>query len=768
MRTIENFPTDLSVAKPVAVVRVGGSVLANVGEVTVTRGTGTAGLPSALVDGGTSRATAEFTVLPAAGKRSVWQNGTPARGTSVTIDTGYEGATARRFTGVVDYCEGGVGETATVHCVDLSDRLRRNVTFDPLLLKHPNHTATPYRPGLVPGLMSTHFVAEAARRSGFDAGPAPADWSTTRLFVPLNGSAWAYSGRTDKANRMDGSIPESRVTTPWYTTDPWGSGPQSLHARYAPTNVEFPEAGYRARPSVGAPLRLAFMVGAARSTQSDYSRIVASWPGGASVNIGVHPTNAYVEVSLSNGRTVPALAAGTGAVVQVSIGAGGTVTVETEGQSQSSTGALPAGMTTTDVSQVEVRVPEGGRAVGYLNMWNSTSDIGVNFTQTAILDGRSANSNLHASPTIDKRAIDLLDEIAAAELSAVWLDEDGRLILKRRTTLEAQPVARTLTATHDLAPYRWREEWGAQRSAVRVGWKKTSTQVSFGYPTITVYQGSGDTRLAADGASEELVHPPSGEEWIWVSLPLLGRNATDDGVLPGFPLGFDAGVHSWVIGTYDTPSGAEQYETTGVSCRQIDPRTFLFENASIARDVTLRVPEEPTFGQRVKPRWRGEKTPILRARGKSVMVDQTATVTGGATGAPVLEHDAGWLAQNEARATGLASLLMARCMSPIIAIPSVSILPDPRVQQYDRLTLRDDIDAEAQWDVLVTGYREHLRPAEGVYEQSLDIQVLSMTDRGVVTYGMVDQSWAGNTYNQVEAENPSTTYQQFENDPWKG
>ena len=180
MRTIENFPTDLSVAKPVAVVRVGGSVLANVGEVTVTRGTGTAGLPSALVDGGTSRATAEFTVLPAAGKRSVWQNGTPARGTSVTIDTGYEGATARRFTGVVDYCEGGVGEAATVHCVDLSDRLRRNVTFDPLLLKHPNHTATPYRPGLVPGLMSTHFVAEAARRSGFDAGPAPADWSTTR------------------------------------------------------------------------------------------------------------------------------------------------------------------------------------------------------------------------------------------------------------------------------------------------------------------------------------------------------------------------------------------------------------------------------------------------------------------------------------------------------------------------------------------------------------------------------------------------------------
>ena len=294
MRTIENFPTDLSVAKPVAVVRVGGSVLANVGEVTVTRGTGTAGLPSALVDGGTSRASAEFTVLPAAGKRSVWPNGTPARGTSVTIDTGYEGATARRFTGVVDYCEGGVGEAATVHCVDLSDLLRRRVQFDPLLEVHPNHWAASHRPGLCPGLMSTHFVAEAARRSGFNAGPHPTDWTTTRLFVPLNGTAWPFSGRLDKANRFDGSADTDRVPTPWYTEEVWGSGAKSLHARYAPTNVEFPEAGYRARPSVGAPLRLAFMVGAARSTQSDYSRIVASWPGGASVNIGVHPTNAYV------------------------------------------------------------------------------------------------------------------------------------------------------------------------------------------------------------------------------------------------------------------------------------------------------------------------------------------------------------------------------------------------------------------------------------------------------------------------------------------
>ena len=769
MRTIENFPTDLSVAKPVAVVRVGGVVLGNVGEVTVTRGAGTAGLPSALVDGGTSRASAEFTVLPAAGKRSVWPSGTPERGTSVTIDTGYEGATARRFTGVVDYCEGGVGEAATVHCVDLSDRLRRPASFDPLLHIHPNYVASNPRNGLCVGLMSTHFVAESARRSGFYPGPAPMDWSTLTLFAPLNGTAWAYTGRTDKANRFDGSAETDRVPTPWYLTDPWGSGAQSLHARYAPTNVEFPTSGYTSRPQAGKPLKILFMVGEGRATQSQYTRVVANWPGGAWVNARIHPTNSFVEVSLSNGRTIPAIAAGTGSVVQVTIDVGGAVTVETAGQSQTSTGTLPAGMASTNVDNVEVRVPEGGRAIAYLQMWNSTQQGMVSFTPTALIDGRSASTGLRASPTINgQRYLDLVDEIAAAEVSAVWLDEDGRLVLKHRTTLEAQPVARTMTATRDLAPYRWREEWGAQRSAVRVGWKKTSTQVSFGYPTITVYQGSGDTRLAADGASEELVHPPSGEEWIWVSLPLLGRNATDDGDLPGFPLGFDAGVHSWVIGTYDTPSGAEQYETTGVSCRQIDPRTFLFENASIARDVTLRVPEEPTFGQRVKPRWRGEKTPILRARGKSVMVDQTATVTGGATGAPVLEHDAGWLAQNEARATGLASLLMARCMSPIIAIPSVSILPDPRVQQYDRLTLRDDIDAEAQWDVLVTGYREHLRPAEGVYEQSLDIQVLSMTDRDVITYEMVDQSWSGNTYNQVETENPSTTYQQFENDPWKG
>lgn len=769
MRTIENFPTDLSVAKPVAVVRVGGSVLANVGEVTVTRGSGTAGLPSALVDGGTSRAGAEFTVNPAPGKRSVWPSGTPARGTSVTIDTGYEGATARRFTGVVDYCEGGVGEAATVHCVDLSDLLRRRVQFDPLLEVHPNHWAASHRPGLCPGLMSTHFVAKAARRSGFHAGPAPTDWDTTRLFVPLNGSAWAYSGRTDKANRMDGSAPESRVPTPWYQTDPWGSGPQSLHARYAPTNIEFPEAGYRARPSAGAPLRLAFMVGTPRPTSSDYSRIVASWPGGANVNIGVHPTSAYVTVALSNGRTVPALAAGTGAVVQVTIESNGTVTAETAGLSQSSTGTLPAGTTTTDVSEVEVRVPEGGRAVGYLNLWNSASIIDVDFQQTAILDGRSANSNLRASPTIDKRALDMIDEIADAELSAMWLDEDGRLILRHRTTLETQPVARTLTATRDLAPYRWREEWGAQRSACTVGWSQVSTRTSFWYPTVTVWQGHGDTRRAGDGSAEDLIHPPSGEEWIDVSLPVLGyTSGNDQGVLEGFPSGFEAGYHSWALGVRDHSNGNETWQDPNVTIRKIDPRTFVVEYGAEWQDISLRVPDEPYGGYRVKPRWRGEKTPILRARAKSVMVDQETSVTGGPPGASVLMHEGGWLVQSENRAAGLGNLLMARCMSPIIAIPSVSILPDPRVQQYDRLRLRDDIDAETEWDVLVTGYREHLRPAEGVYEQSLDIQVLSMTDRGVTTYGMVDQSWAGNTYNQVEAENPSTTYQQFENDPWKG
>ena len=768
MRTIENYPSDLSVAKPVAVVRVGGIVQANIGSVTVTRGSGTAGLPPALVDGGTSRTTAEFTVNPAAGKRSVWPSGTPARGTSVTIDTGYEGATARRFTGVVDYCEGGVGEAATVHCVDLSDRLRRRVQFDPLLQVHPNHASNSYRPGLCPGLMSTYFVAEAARRSGFHAGPAPTDWSTTRLFVPLNGTAWAYSGRTDKANRFDGSADTDRVPTPWYTTEVWGSGTKSLHARYAPTNVEYPEAGYRARPATGAPLRLAFMVGAARPAQAQFSRIVASWPGGASVNIGLHPTNAYVEVSLSNGRTVPALAAGDGAVVQVTIESNGTVTAETAGLARSSTGTLPAGMTTSDVANVEVRVPEEGRAVGYLNLWNSTSSIGVNFQQTAIIDARSADSNLKASPTIDQRAIEMIDELAEAELSAVWLDEDGRLILRHRTTLETQAVARTLTATRDLAPYRWREEWGAQRSACTVGWRRVSTNTSFWYPTVTVYQGPGDTRRPGDGGSEELIHPASGEEWIGVSLPVLGKDSSDAGALDGFPSGFNAGYHSWSLGMYENAAGAELYGLTGASCTKIDSRTYLMEYGPVSQEVSLRVPDAPTNGPTVKARWRGEKMPVLRARAKSVMVEQETTVAGGPSSASVLMHEGGWLVQSEARATGLASLLMARCMSPIIAIPSVSILPDPRVQQYDRLTLRDDIDADAEWDVLVTGYQERLAPAEGVYEQSLDIQVLSMTDRGVVTYGMVDQSWAGNTYNQVEAENPSTTYQQFENDPWKG
>ena len=768
MRTIENFPADLSVAKPVAVVRVGGAVLANVGEVTVNRGAGTAGLPSALVDGGTSRATAEFTVLPASGSRSVWPSGTPARGTSVTIDTGYEGATARRFTGVVDYCEGGVGEVATVHCTDLSDRLRRDVRFEPLLQIHPNHGEASHRPGLCPGLMSTYFVGEATRSGGFYAGPPPADWSTTRLFVPLNGSAWPFTGRLEKANRFDGSADTARVPTPWSVSEVWGSGPSSLIARYSPTNTQFPDAGYRARPAAGAPLRFAFMVGAQRSAQTAYSWVQAFWPGGASISMGVHPVNDYVIATLSSGRSVN-ISAAPGMVVQVSIEVDGTVTLSTQGQSNTSTGALPAGMSSTDVSMVEVRVPEAGRAVGYLNMWNSTANIGVNFQQTAIIDGVSANSHLRASPTIDKRAIDLIDEIAEAELSAVWLDEDGRLVLKHRTTMESQPVARTLTATHDLAPYRWREEWGSQRSACSVGWNRVSTNTSFEYPSVTVWQGSGDTRRPDDGASDEIIHPPDGEEWINVSLPVLNRGTgtTPEG-LEGFPSAFQSGYHSWALAVNDHENGNETYGDANVTVSRLDPRSFLVSYGNVLRTVSLRVPDNPYQQYQVRPRWRGEKMPLLRARAKSVMLEQEATVTGGPSGAPVLTHEGGWLVQSEARATGLASLLMARCMSPIIAIPSVSILPDPRVQQYDRLTLRDDIDAETEWDVLVTGYQERLAPAGGVYEQSLDIQVLSMTDRDVITYGMVDQSWAGNTYNQVEAENPSATYQQFENDPWKG
>src|SRR5699024_4128339 len=139
----------------------------------------------------------------------------------------------------------------------------------------------------------------------------------------------------------------------------------------------------------------------------------------------------------------------------------------------SSTGTAASGSGTSVLESVEIRVTSDGRAAGFhvgytnpSNRWEYTA-----FVPSARYDlaDRSLLGAMDAGPGIEPTTCArVLDEISAATLSAMWIDEFGVFQWVPSRSLTGRTPVRTFTTADDILAMPWRDDLRSVRSGVVV------------------------------------------------------------------------------------------------------------------------------------------------------------------------------------------------------------------------------------------------------------------------------------------------------------
>ena len=316
-------------------------------------------------------------------------------------------------------------------------------------------------------------------------------------------------------------------------------------------------------------------------------------------------------------------------------------------------------------------------------------------------------------------ALDVLRDQARAEFAAWGFDEDGRLFYKSRAWLQARPLARTLTAA-DLVDFSWQHDTTAARSSVTIQ-HKVPAIVGRHYPSVTVWQGNGDSLDAGESGSVVMA-PEADEDWVRVDAAF-----DEAGFTVGSSGNWNTGIGSfWGGSLVNSADGTDSWAHNAAghltaSVTQINSTTFALDYqvaATLPADtrVELRTPESTGL------RRRGVGLPILRAYGATRWLDRDVTL--GASSdkrAPRLVHDVAWHVQDSNALAALHAWIVDRVSTSRPRLSGVRIKPDPRLQIGDRVRVVDDREGGTGADVTGLVVSKSLSGSPGSVEMTIDV-----------------------------------------------
>lgn len=232
-----------------------------------------------------------------------------------------------------------------------------------------------------------------------------------------------------------------------------------------------------------------------------------------------------------------------------------------------------------------------------------------------------------------------------------------------------------------------------------------------------------------------------------------------------------------------TDGATSEWTNTGgvtnldIALDTIGPQAWKFthtaKNLTGAQQIQLRTQREDFSGTSVLWReWYGQNLPILRAKAAFTVVDvdYPAVTTGGV--GPALEHDCGlWatshLAGSETTVVKrIRDFLAEQVQAPHPVITGMSILPDPRLQLGDVITVDSDL-LGVSLRCLIVG--KHSSGSRDGHDLTLDVRVLDVTVTATTWQAFEDALPDGMDYTAFEALwGPSATYTDFNNDPLRG
>ena len=718
------------VRSPTARVTVAG-VARDFDALTVTRELGS-GLPGQVA--GTDdmvAATASVDLAPldtvSAGPSVPWRDPhRPLLGDPVTVDLGMDGEPVRTLTGRVDASHGVVSDHwRPVDVVDFTDRLRRRISLDPLVRRHPSPIdGTPMDMGLHP----TWVTDRAARRCGFYATPPLR--TEALVSAPMAGSAWPERGRLVQATGTGANF----GGYPTYTSAPWGLVVRNINASWEPYLTPT-RTGILTESS---PLGVHFLVSALGSV--GWARVELLWRDGRRLVVRVGVNTLTVDAlddpdmdipnpdpSRRHRFDFPQPLTTLGEVeVSVWIEASGRVTMRVQSKANGTdwtsvgTAWTPTIIRSEPMQRVRTYSAGNGSDIGGIQVVQSPSTFDLHdWTRTALIE-TDPDSQLLAVPTIqDRDCLELLKEQASAELASMWIDEWGRFRYRSLARLLAEPVSRTITvdSTDDVP---WDEAWESVAESVEVTWQRPVTRRGREH-TATAWEGDGPT-LSADGEVwEEIAHPDAGVDWIDVAP--LQRMDGADGQIAAHTAAFNAGVGSWIAGTVEntaesTSIPARSQHFAASSLTRLDARSYrirVVAGTLQGRQLVLRSEDDWPL----RPSRRNQATPILRARVVVEWQDEVPLIGRpfGTPGTGTYTHDCGWWVQSETVVQRIADHLARYMAAPWPTIQGMGVPVNDGRQLGDAEQI-DFLDGYPPVRYVVTGI-EDTYTADGGRSQSI-------------------------------------------------
>lgn len=671
--------------------------------------------------------------------RNPWNKSTgwlPAEGDRVEIFAG-DGVTEwKQFHGLIDKTTGSIGEGYQSTVIDDFDRLSAPFAHDALLRIMPPLSDGDARRGV--GLSTAYYINAAMRDAGLHA--TPAGEYDSALHVPFQGSAWPLHGTLREAGNYTGGDGSHHST--WDA--PWGYSAGNFNLTYGP-RTSYPAT---------TPVQMTVMVA---PDHSGNFFLTAYYGSSETLQLAVNGSRtAIVRV---NGVQLTTLAMGSATIV-TALYKNGAVTIRSNGGGQATGSAMVGGSSLSSiVTTADENSQIAGVQVSHPNTASREFD-SLSWVPNAIPDYRSGALLLlglmDAGPAIEGTTCgEVLERISKATLTPMWFDETGVFRVAGSPWLRAKLPVKTVTTLDDATSLDWESGLLSSRSRVTVEGDIPAINIST-FRTRVAYRGESGS-LSSGDTDEQFIGPAENEDWIMLddSLTVLGPsswaayNANLDSV---------AGVHYEQDGNPIAATG----KTVTVSLEKLGLRQYKITHAAgtFPAGVTAQLATHPTSTD-LYPRNRDKGLPRLNARAIVTWAKKKVTPSGVGGVGPELTHEAEmWVNRsNEPEILErIANFIQSQTTKPLPTITSLSIVPDPRLQLGDRITISSPDFMGVSLNALIVGVDSSFG---GSYEQSLTVRVTGATST-FTTYAEFNATGGALTYAQWQALGPlPQSYSQF-------
>ena len=638
----------------------------------------------------------------------------------VSVDGGDTWVTV--LVGQVDDAGGTVLDVGIrVGVVDLTDRLNVQLSHSPLNFRQPSPTnGLPY---MCIGLHPVYYANLAARRAGFYATP-PMVGGTTMVSAPMVGSMWPERGTITMSRILD-----ARGRTSWEPTDSpeyrrtwWGLTVHNVFSVYRPLKVQ----SWAGRMTTAHGVRA--LVGPVTSTTS----AVEMWWDRASITTMISTKGVVVETQggwnadgtrkklFERIRPLTPEQIANGFELKVWLLPDGVITISVDGEKSVHTALpwWPRESREEDMSDVRILAPSKGAPLGGVQVVGDPTEGSFGPWERGFILDADPKGMIWGAPALERKpALDLLREMAAGELSSMWISEEGRLHYVAREPMDARPVTRWFGAD-EVSVAGWESSRDSVVSKVEVNRRQPSL-----YQTrmnsrawAQVWEGPRDT-LQPGTTWEQVVRTPDDEDWFHVDTSF--EDVAADSVAD-----VNRGIGSWVGGTVLTEGDEDR--TVEVPA----PRSWFYGDADrithrswrvkfgytppagVDSELSLSNPDLPWLAKR-----RQGNGPILRARGLQTWEEMEPVVEEASSAAPssvVYVHDGSWFIQSASAARRVAKRLALMLSQPIPAWGEVELLaPDLGVRLGDTVVLSISGTPAKQ---RVSGVRLSLTPGGGLVQ----------------------------------------------------